>query len=61
VTIGLTGNVTRAELVQRAGEEAPSETFRQCVTEEARRWSFPPPTGGSVTFDQPLRFSTRMN
>jgi TonB family protein len=60
VTIGLTGTVTRAQLVQRAGEP-PSATFQQCVTEEARRWSFPPPTGGTVTFDQPLRFSTRVN
>jgi hypothetical protein len=59
VTIGLTGRVQRAQLIQRAGEP-PSNTFRQCVTQEAQRWSFPPPTGGTVTFDQPLRFTTRM-
>ncbi len=59
VTIGLTGRVRRAQLIQRAGEP-PSNRFRQCVTQEAQRWSFPPPTGGTVTFDQPLRFTTRM-
>jgi len=59
VTIGLTGSVARAQLLQRAGE-APSRAFRQCVVQEARRWTFPPPTGGTVTFDQPLRFTTRM-
>ncbi len=59
VTIGLTGRVERAQLIQRRGS-APSQRFRQCVTQEAQRWSFPPPTGGRVTFDQPLRFTTRM-
>lgn len=60
VTIGLLGQVQRAQLIQRAGE-APSALFRRCVVDEAKRWSFPPPTGGIVTFEQPLRFTTRMN
>jgi len=60
VTIGLMGDVQRAQLIQRAGN-APSALFRRCVVDEAKRWDFPPPTGGTVTFEQPLRFTTRMN
>ncbi len=60
VTIGLMGDVQRAQLIQRAGD-APSALFRRCVVDEAKRWNFPPPTGGTVTFEQPLRFTTRMN
>jgi ferric-dicitrate binding protein FerR (iron transport regulator) len=58
VTIGLSGAVQRAQLIQRRGEP-PSPEFQRCVIDEARSWLFPSPTGGTVTFDQPLRFTTR--
>jgi len=57
ITIGRTGNVQRARLLARGGS-AP-EGFEACILDEARSWSFPAPTGGIVTFEQPLRFATR--
>jgi hypothetical protein len=57
VTIGRTGEVQRAELVPvRASETPPA--FEQCILDRVRGWTFPPPTGGIVTFEQPLNYST---
>lgn len=55
VTIGRTGEVSRAEIIDARGL-IPNVT-QQCVLAEARRMHFPPPTGGSVTFDAPFRFT----
>ncbi|MEM9193845.1 MAG: FecR domain-containing protein [Myxococcota bacterium] len=57
-TIGLTGAVQRAQLVPM-GEPAPA-SFNACVLGQVRNWSFPPPTGGFVRIEQPLRFSASM-
>jgi hypothetical protein len=55
VTVGVDGEVQRARLL---GDSLPDE-FVHCVVSEARRFTFPPPTGGPLTFDVPLRFATR--
>lgn len=57
VTIGRTGEVQHAQLLSSA--EPPPRDFRQCVLSEVRNWTFPAPTGGIVTFEQPLNLGTR--
>ncbi len=58
ISIDRTGEVSSAQLRPTEGE-MPVAEFVQCVEENARRWAFPPPTGGTVTVDVPLRFGTR--
>jgi hypothetical protein len=56
ITIDRTGAVRRANLVTLSGQT--SESFVACVLGQARGWAFPPPTGGIVNVDVPLRFQT---
>ncbi len=56
VTIGRTGEVQRAELASQG--EPPPAAYRECVLSQVGNWTFPPPTGGIVTFEQPLRVGT---
>ena len=58
VTIGRTGEVQRAALVpvRVTGDVPPA--FEQCVLRQVQHWTFPPPTGGIVTFEQPLSYRT---
>ena len=58
VTIGRTGEVQRAALVPvRVSGEVPA-AFERCVLGQVESWTFPPPTGGIVTFEQPLSYRT---
>lgn len=64
IRIGLTGEVELARL--RPSERLETEEARQghralaaCVTAETSRWHFPSPTGGPVTFSQPISYGTR--
>jgi ferric-dicitrate binding protein FerR (iron transport regulator) len=58
VTIGRTGEVQRAALVPvRVTGDVPG-AFEQCVLGQVQNWTFPPPTGGIVTFEQPLSYRT---
>jgi hypothetical protein len=55
ITIGLEGEVTRAQVV---GGDVP-EGLQTCVRGQAERWMFPPPEGGPLTFEVPLSFAAR--
>ena len=59
VTIGRTGEVQRAVLLSDG--DPPPAGFAACVVEKTRNWTFPPPTGGIVTFEQPLTFASRLH
>nr|MDQ3034021.1 TonB family protein [Myxococcota bacterium] len=52
ILVALDGSVSRARVV---GGDVPDE-LQQCVRNYAERWTFPPPRGGTVTFDVPLSF-----
>lgn len=55
ITIGLDGAVSRSSLL---GEHVP-RSLEECVQTQVQRWSFPPPVGGTLTFDLPLTFAAR--
>lgn len=56
LTVGLMGDVERAEL---QAERPPPATFVRCIEGQVMRWQFPPPRGGKAVFAMPLVFSPR--
>jgi TonB family protein len=57
ITIGRTGEVYRADVVDARGYIP--QVFQNEAIAQIRNWSFPPPSGGMVTFDAPFTFSHR--
>jgi ferric-dicitrate binding protein FerR (iron transport regulator) len=52
ITVGLDGSVMRYRVTSG---DIP-EGMQACVRNYVERWSFPPPRGGTVTFEAPLSF-----
>lgn len=52
ITVGLDGSVMRYQVTDG---DVP-EGMQACVRNYVERWSFPPPRGGTVTFEAPLTF-----
>lgn len=57
LTVGLTGEVQRVS-VEGDGWEIPA-SLAACITRNVQNWSFPPPTGGTVTLGLPLNLRSR--
>jgi len=57
LTVGLTGEVERVS-VEGDGWEIPA-SLGACITRNVERWSFPPPTGGTVPIALPLSLRSR--
>lgn len=66
----VSGRMTVRILIDRRGEVGSASVIKPartmsgplleaCVRDEVERWHFPPPTGGTVTFDLPLSFTHR--
>lgn len=56
VTVGLLGEVHRAQVLGLEGQGAAE--LAECIGNYASRWTFPPP-GGPVTFEVPLNLTAR--
>jgi len=57
LTVGLLGEV---ENVRVLSDDNPlPASFTECVVTQVRNWHFPPPTGGIVPIEVPLRFAGR--
>lgn len=58
ITVGLDGSVSRYRVVASDDlpESAVPDSMQSCVRNYVERWSFPPPRGGTVTFEAPLVF-----
>lgn len=54
IHLAVDGTVRRAQVLGLSGEGAAA--IRQCISNYASRWTFPPP-GGPLRFDQPLNFA----
>jgi hypothetical protein len=53
-TVSMEGTVTRVRPLGRVPVPAP---IVACIEQQAARWTFPPPAGGPVQFDQPFAVS----
>jgi hypothetical protein len=58
VTLDSQGQVRMVRLEAESGQPMPDESLEVCVRREAALWHFPSP-GGPMSFDLPLRFTTR--
>lgn len=58
VTLDSQGAVRMVRLEAESGQPMPDESLEVCVRREAALWHFPSP-GGPMSFDLPLRFTSR--
>lgn len=64
IRIGVTGEVEQVRLQPSVRPDSEEErrghrALAECVKAETQRWHFPAPTGGPVTFSQPISYGTR--